>query len=179
MTVSCPHCGVTNPAVSTHCDQCLKMLPALLRAKPRIVGPGESPLTPAGIQLVADAELRWLRSIPTFLAVVAALGVVVAGLALKPGISVGVSIVTGTGALITFLLSLWAQSRPQTAMVGFGVVLFVVFLLHTAITIQDTDELATIPHIGRYVGAGWVLLVIVVVTVHRLWNQWQCKPPRK
>lgn len=131
------------------------------------------------MQLVADAELRWMRGVPTFLAVAGAIGFLLAGMALKPGVSVGASIVTGTGALITLLLSLWGRSRPQAAMVGLGVVVFIVCLLHTAITFQDTDELASIPHMGSYVGAGWVLLVIVVVTVHRLWNQWQRKLPRE
>jgi hypothetical protein len=150
----------------------------LVPAKPRIVEPGESPTTPAGIQLLADMEKRYLRGVPTYLVIAGAIGVVLAMTAYKPHVSVGVSIVVGTAALITFLLSVWARGRPRDAMLGFCVVAFLVGILRAAIALQGIDELANIPHIGQYVGAGWVLLVIVVAAFYWLWNRWQQKAPR-
>src|SRR5215204_4227661 len=81
-SVSCPHCGASNPSGAAFCESCGKALPAATATSPRVVTADALPQTAVGHRMVGDELVKQQKKASTALLVVGIIQITCGAIAL-------------------------------------------------------------------------------------------------
>lgn len=167
-TVTCPHCGASNPTDSAFCESCGKALPTTVSAGPRVVEGAALPASAAGQELVGDELRKQVKKASTTLLVVGILqlvcGMSVIGiLSQARGTAPGmIKVLAGAQLVVAGIfigLYFWARRSPLPATIA-GLVVYV--------TLVALNVFNTVTQIGEErrtgiggVGIGWLDIVVI------------------
>ena len=170
-SVSCPHCGATNPAGMQFCASCGKALPAPLPSGPRVVGSAEYAGTAAGQQLQLDQLHKQAKRASGALLVVAIITTVVAGIVFAVSqagggnpqmaqvINPGAAVIMLIVAAVFWGLYIWSRSQPLPAAIA-GLVVY-----GTLVAVNVMTHLAAASEGGPVRGLGIGCLDVIIIIV--------------
>jgi hypothetical protein len=171
-TISCPHCGATNPAGAAFCESCGKALPAMVPTGPRVVTADALPQTAIGHRMVGDELVKQQKKASSALLIVGILQMTCGAIALTflsraaPTVKVNpiyfiIPLAVG-GAFIG--LYFWSRKSPLPATIV-GLVLYVTIVVINVVT--QITTLAQNPDAPRTglggIGIGWLDIVVIAI----------------
>src|SRR5688500_2844048 len=170
-SVSCPHCGASNPVGAAFCESCGKALPAAVSSGPRVVPADALPQTAVGHRMVGVELAKQQKKASPALLIVGIIQITCGAIALvalskaAPGAIPPIVFVIQLAVAATFFgLYFWSRRSPLPATIV-GLILYVTLVVINVVSsISELSQNPDGPRTG-FGGLGIGLIDIIIIVI--------------